>query len=402
MLLAVKESQLGTVAVVDGGLPNDDYLESRTKVFYSALDGLRGIAAIGVALFHLANWTSVQNFFPRGDLAVDFFFCLSGFVLAHAYSHRLGAGMTFCEFAITRIIRLYPMLLFSVVLATAYFVGKSLLTAEIIPLFDVLASGAAAALVLPYFGSSVPLSGQYEAFPVNGPLWSLFFEFFISFAWAAILAVLTFRRTLALAGLCAVLLLIGAFIHDDLLIGDQTSDFVWGFPRVGVSFMLGLAVHHIHTQKWISLRLPLIVVCVLLILSLMVPRTIGVWDILFDALFVYVISPFIVLTGAAITLSGRLKTAADIGGELSYPIYVLHFPIFAWLNGGLQMAGIMLPIWISITLFFLCIILGSWLAMVWFERPVRRLLNHRKKTKNWPVVIQSNVTRLFRWNVPKL
>ena len=239
------------------------------------------------------------------------------------------------------------MLLFSVVLATAYFVGKSLLTAEIIPLFDVLASGAAAALVLPYFGSSVPLSGQYEAFPVNGPLWSLFFEFFISFAWAAILAVLTFRRTLALAGLCAVLLLIGAFIHDDLLIGDQTSDFVWGFPRVGVSFMLGLAVHHIHTQKWISLRLPLIVVCVLLILSLMVPRTIGVWDILFDALFVYVISPFIVLTGAAITLSGRLKTAADIGGELSYPIYVLHFPIFAWLNGGLQMAGIMLPIWIS-------------------------------------------------------
>lgn len=376
--------------------PNAAPLSAAPKVFYSALDGLRGIAAICVVLYHLAEWKDAFNFFPRGDLAVDFFFCLSGFVLAHAYSQRLGRSMTYTHFAITRVIRLYPLLLLSVVIATAYFVGKSILTSEDMPLFDVLAPGAMGAMVLPYFGTSVPLSTVDAAFPSNGPLWSLFFEFFISFVWAAIFAILTFRRTLICAFACAAILLTGGLIHNDLMLGAHTTDFFWGIPRVGVSFFLGLAVYHVHKHHQFNLRWPLWAVCLALILPMMLPRLMGMPDMFLDAFFVFALSPLIVFLGAKVSLTGRMKSVSDIGGELSYPIYVLHFPIFACLNGGLQIFGIELPLIMAISLYFGAIMIGSWFALIWYDRPVRRLLKQQHKSGNWLVAIQSFGDRLFR------
>ena len=352
---------------------------ARAKVFYSALDGLRGLAAFGVVFFHLANWTDTHNFFPRGDLAVDFFFCLSGFVLAHAYSKRIGKTMGFSKFAVTRIIRLYPMLALSVLVAATFFLGKSLLSSDQIPISDIAASAGTALLVLPYFGSSVPLSGPYEAFPVNGPLWSLFYEFFIGFVWAAAFAFLTFRKTIAFAVICAAILLFGGILHNDLLLGDRTTDFLWGFPRVGVTFALGLLVHHVHTQKMLRLRLPLWAICLLLIAPLTVARGTGLSAVFFDAGFVYILTPAIILMGAEIQLSGAIKKASDIGGELSYPIYVMHFPLFAWMNGAVHMSGLSLPIWVTLLIHFVVITAGSWLALVWFDRPVRRLLTQYQK-----------------------
>lgn len=366
------------------------------KIFYSALDGLRGLAAISVVFFHLANWTGTQNWFPRGDLAVDFFFCLSGFVLAHAYAGRLGKTLSYSDFAITRVIRLYPMLFASVLLAASYFLGKSLLTSETIPLTDLFAATATAILVLPYFGSSVPLSGLYEAFPINGPLWSLFYEFFISFAWVTAFAFLTFRRTIAVAFVCGAILLFGGLLHTDLLLGDRTSDFFWGFPRVGVSFTLGLIVYHIHKQQWLRFKIPFLVISLGLIVPLMVPRDASWFAVIFDAVFIYALSPFIVLIGAEVRQSGRWKQISEFGGELSYPIYVLHFPFFAWVNGGQQMLGVSLPVPAAIALYFVVILIGSWVALVWFDRPVRRLLKKLHKTQKWPEAIHLSFDRLFR------
>lgn len=374
----------------------------RAKVFYSALDGLRGIAAICVVLFHLANWGGNANWFPRGDLAVDFFFCLSGFVLAHAYSDRLGKSMSYTDFVSARFIRLYPLLLFSVVLASLYFFGKSLLSTELIPTTDIVAATVSASMVLPYLESSVPLSGEGMAFPINGPLWSLFFEFFISFVWAGLFAVLTFRRTLAAAYICAFVLLIGGLSFNDLLLGDETHNFLWGIPRVGVSFALGLIVHHVNQQKWCTMQWPLWVICLGLVAPLMVPRAFGISDLLVDAFFIFAVSPFIVLLGAKVTLEGTMKKVSDIGGELSYPIYVLHFPIFAWTNGTLQTLGVSLPIWQSVALYFVMIMACSWVALIAYDRPVRRLLRQQQKSGRWPVAIQSSVGRLFRRNPAKL
>src|ERR1700754_3601627 len=56
---------------------------------FLVLDGLRGVAAFAVILDHVAS-TTLRSWFPGRYLAVDFFFVLSGFVLAHAYGARLG------------------------------------------------------------------------------------------------------------------------------------------------------------------------------------------------------------------------------------------------------------------------------------------------------------------------
>jgi peptidoglycan/LPS O-acetylase OafA/YrhL len=82
---------------------------------FPALDGLRGIAAILVALFHFRSSYMSYNGYPAGDgyLAVDLFFMLSGFVLSHAYAARFERGTSALEFMKIRLIRLYPL----------YFVG---------------------------------------------------------------------------------------------------------------------------------------------------------------------------------------------------------------------------------------------------------------------------------------
>jgi len=74
---------------------------------FEALDGLRGVAALSVVAAHV--YFLFGYAFPSIDLAVDFFFALSGFVLAHAYGERLRGGMGAGRFMLLRLIRLYPL-----------------------------------------------------------------------------------------------------------------------------------------------------------------------------------------------------------------------------------------------------------------------------------------------------
>jgi len=63
-----------------------------TRQHFEILDGLRGVAAIAVVIFHFMEITipdPKNNFIAHAYLAVDFFFCLSGFVIAYAYDDRL-------------------------------------------------------------------------------------------------------------------------------------------------------------------------------------------------------------------------------------------------------------------------------------------------------------------------
>jgi hypothetical protein len=71
-------------------MPNPNLLQTRQH--FDVLDGLRGIAALGVVVFHFMEWVftdSSKNFIGHGFLAVDFFFCLSGFVIGYAYDDRI-------------------------------------------------------------------------------------------------------------------------------------------------------------------------------------------------------------------------------------------------------------------------------------------------------------------------
>ena len=73
----------------------------------ASLDGMRGIAALMVALYH---WGFVAEPSARpGYLAVDFFFALSGYILALIYAERLSNGLGSRQFMALRIIRFYPI-----------------------------------------------------------------------------------------------------------------------------------------------------------------------------------------------------------------------------------------------------------------------------------------------------
>lgn len=362
---------------------------TKARTFYASLDALRGLAAFAVVFFHLGNWTNSYNWVPRGDLAVDFFFCLSGFVMAHAYGRRIGKDLNFLDFAWTRLIRLYPLMALSVVIAAAYFLSKIILSNEDVALGDIVTASVLGLLVLPYLGETIVLSGPLEVFPINGPLWSLFYELLINFAWAAAFAILTFRRMVGFAIICAGLLLAAGLAHGDLLLGDRTSDFFWGIPRVGVSFAAGLIVYALHKKSIIPFRVPFWAVALALMIPLLIPRgTDANLSVILDALFIYGWTPFLVLLAAGIHQSGRGLSLSRIGGELSYPIYVLHFPLFAWSNGITQFLDIPAPIWVLISLHLAIIVCGSWLALIAFDRPVRRLLNSRRTKRKCSVTGQ--------------
>lgn len=95
-----------------------------------ALSGVRAFPPLVLVMFHFSEGHGYRHFWPldyvaaRGYLWVEFFFCLSGFILTHVYGARAAQLFTargYGAFLKARLIRLYPLHLFMllVVLMTA-------------------------------------------------------------------------------------------------------------------------------------------------------------------------------------------------------------------------------------------------------------------------------------------
>ena len=83
----------------------------KTKLLF--LESLRGIAALSVAIFHIKDVSTspiTDNLFiENSDTMVDFFFVLSGFVIAYSYLDRITNIKSLINFKIKRFLRLYPL-----------------------------------------------------------------------------------------------------------------------------------------------------------------------------------------------------------------------------------------------------------------------------------------------------
>ncbi len=166
--------------------------------YYYFLDGLRGLAAFAVLLGHAMSFQFPEEGVPY-FLAVDFFFMLSGFVITHVYGGRLGKNVSYRDYFIARLIRLFPLM------ALGATIGS--LVTLLDNLIDYTAPwhlvGATAALNIAGLPSFIyPVWGY--AFPFNLPAWSLFFELFASFALAIFIAQNTLKSTTLLAFLTTV------------------------------------------------------------------------------------------------------------------------------------------------------------------------------------------------------
>ena len=241
----------------------------KTKPHFEILDGLRGVAALAIVLFHFMEivYQPDKNFIAHGFLAVDFFFCLSGFVIAYAYQDRIGE-MGIAAFFKTRLIRLHPLVIFGSVLGLLAFLfdpfsshPETYETGKLILLF------LTSVFLIPF---AVMPDRYFNLFGLNAPAWSLFWEYVANILYALFLYKLS-RRSLflltivAAAGLCVVSNRAGGS-----LLGGWSGETFWdGCARISYSFLAGMLIFR---SNWIiKSNIGFLGLSVLLLLAFLVP-----------------------------------------------------------------------------------------------------------------------------------
>ena len=337
-----------------------------------ALDGMRGIAAISVLLLHLGNWIEHRWIFAHGYLAVDFFFCLSGFVMAHAYGRRLASSMSFREFAIQRVIRLYPVIVLGMAMGAAYYAFVAMMIKyQTFGTADVgIALGLNLFLIPFYFVSSALGTGIY---PLNTPFWSIFFEVVANLTWARFFVRVS---PVVLFGIAAA---IGLYVFPqyERLDGGGLIDQFWiGTFRVMVGFSAGLLVHRLYVENRftrVSGLNPFLLLGGLMALF-SVPNVGGVW---YDMACTLIAFPILTFLGArASQVSGR--AILEWLGDISYPLYGIHRPICLFL---IFVVGPRLPSSCAVALVFPLSIAASLyaahLVFDYFDEPIRNIMRKR-------------------------
>lgn len=366
----------------------------QAKPRYELLDGLRGVAAFLVILYHFGEGfatSPVDQLMNHGYLAVDFFFVLSGFVIGYAYDGRWSRGMTAGRFMLRRVIRLHPMVVLSVMLgAVAYLLqGSVRWDGTPVPLPHLLLALLLGLFLIPVLpGMSAEVRGNGEMFPLNGPSWSLFFEYIGSILYAIVLHRLSKKALAAVTalsgiGLTAVILgnVSGAY-HVGVGWSAEGLGFLGGFLRLSFSFSAGLLMSRCFRKTNIRGAFWICAAAIALILSCPYVTTDGNVSVLngaYDCVCTLFLFPAIVYVGACGATTDRFSTnTCEFLGQLSYPVYIIHYPVmylfYAWVwNNGITLEEA-LPICAAL---FVCIIFMAWLALRFYDTPLRRYLSAR-------------------------
>lgn len=294
---------------------------------FDALDALRGLAAFAVVVLHYTEHSSLSDFLPGAWVAVDLFFVLSGFVLMHSYGARITTTMHFSRFVRVRLTRLGPMYVMGSLLALVSAVTLAQTSISVAPAPHQLVSASVFGFFgLPFFNHVVWPFGRGHLtgplFPLEVPAWSLFFE--------AVVNVIFFVWLKYARGLSASLLSVFAFIVFIALTakmqvfnpGWGTSNFWLGFPRVIAEFFLGVWLYQLRPQTWRP-HAVLALGCAALFFGLMFNT--HLWINFFDALL---IAPITVAFAAGLSLSRFFHNTASLAGKLSYPLYLVHYPLY--------------------------------------------------------------------------
>lgn len=273
------------------------------------LDALRGIAALVVTFGHAATLTHTSLLTARTYLAVDLFFMLSGYVMAHSYEAKLAQGMRERDFIAARIRRLWPTM------AVGAMVG--LMSFWALGWWTMASPFAAAALFLQCLLFIPSLSGKGASFPLNFPAWSIFFEIFANVLHSLVLRRLNKVQLSLLAALCMIALLIFQQTPNP---GGSTEDFYLGFPRAISSYAFGIVLQRLLRDRAIVPAWPgLAGLLAYLTLTHFFPT-----GLLIDWVFMAVVAPLCIITGL-----GNLPFQRTFSflGALSFPLYAVHGPI---------------------------------------------------------------------------
>ena len=363
----------------------------KPKKHYEILDGLRGVAAIIVVAFHIFEAFSGGNRFKQiinhGYLAVDFFFLLSGFVVAYAYDDRWGK-MTQWEFYKRRLIRLQPMVIMGMIIGAVlyYFQASDILFPMIagMEVWKVMLTMVIGFTLLP-IPPSMEIRGWGEMHPLDGPAWSLFFEYI-----ANILYALIFRKFSNKVLSVFVLLFAGMLINYTVfgpkgdVIGGWSLNLEQmnvGFTRLLYPFFAGILLSRL--GKLINVKGAFWVCSLLIAIVLIVPR-IGdensLWmNGIYESFCIILVFPLIVSIGAG----GEIKNPFSLKickvlGDISYPIYITHYPLIYWYTAWVVDNKVSLENGFALGIGVLAAsILIAYLCLKLYDEPVRNWLQNK-------------------------
>ncbi|SFR86172.1 acyltransferase family protein [Sphingomonas jatrophae] len=278
----------------------------------ACLDALRAIAAAIVVVHHAGPMLFGSMLLPRGYLAVDFFFMLSGFVMAHAYDDRLREGLSGTAMLRARIVRLYPTIAIGILAAAAVMLATGSDPVQTLFLLTTCL------LFIP-----VATAPDNAIFLLDGVQWSLLFELVANGAHTRLYR-LSDRSLALLTGIAALATVAACRAHGSLGIGDVAATFAGGLVRVAFPYLSGMLLHRLYrsgalTVTRIDARGCAVVLCALLSL----PAATLWWA---DAAVVILAFPMLLANAVRARTEGMVLTLSEVGGRLSYPLYALHLP----------------------------------------------------------------------------
>ena len=374
------------------------------KPHYELLDGLRGVAAILVLFYHVFEGlafaestngagSGLITTLNHGHIAVDFFFILSGFVISYAYDDRW-AKMSTWQFFKRRLVRLHPMLVMGAVIgAIAFAIAGFEKWADkgVTPFGWVMLAMLLTMFMIPAVpGVPYEVRGNGEMFPLNGPAWSLFFEYIGNILYALVIRRLSTK-------ILTILAVVLGCLHTWFFVGNVSGydmvgvgwtinevNFWGGLIRMLFPFTVGMLLAR--TFKPRKVRGAFWICCVMLVVLFAVPyiapfenSDISV-NSLYEVVCIVAVFPFIVWLGACGGMASSFTSkVSKVLGDLSYPLYIVHYPImyifYAWLiekkiytlNECLGVAALVVVS--SIVLALLCLKL--------YDEPVRRWLTRK-------------------------
>lgn len=358
-----------------------------TKRVFHTLDGLRGVAALSVVVLHTPELTQPFTM-PSAFLAVDLFFMLSGFVIAHAYDARFAAGMGLREFLYLRVSRLYPLFALGAlagVLITA--AGLTIFGATTHWTWGKLLTSAPFALLM------LPTPAPGALYPPNPVGWSLFFELAINLIYAALWRRFQSRAFLAAGMLVSAAALAGlTVLNGDAEMGATWSEFGGGLARATFGFLTGVAIfrvnrrlgeaHRFKASPWLALAAALAVFAL--------PR--GPWSLGVDLAAIMLLFPVLILTAARNEPSPRWTSLFAFLGATSYAVYALNKPLAVAAFAVIEKLGHFsldsVAPWSGLA--FITALLASCAILDRvYDQPVRRFLARlNPKVRRGPVVIE--------------
>lgn len=371
-----------------------------TKPHYELLDGLRGVAALLVVMYHIfegfafAGSTNgvgdgIITTLNHGHIAVDFFFMLSGFVICYAYDDRW-QKMSVGEFFKRRLIRLQPMLVLGAILGAASFIvsGYMRWDGTTTPFSWVMVAMMCMMFLIPAVpGARYDVRGFNEMFSLNGPAWSLFFEYIGNIVYALVLRRLTTK-------ILALLTVVLGLLHAWFFIGDVAQynsvgvgwtideiNFWGGMVRMLFPFTVGMLLAR--TIKPGKIKGTFWICTLLLVLSFAMPYLGDAEGVSVNSLYevgcIIVLFPAIIWLGASGCCNHSSRKISKFLGDISYPLYISHYPImylfYMWLIKN-QRYGFEDTIAVPILVVVLSVTM-SYIYLKLYDEPIRKYLTKK-------------------------